>query len=75
MKLFHSRQPSAYVPAMFEYQAYWVAPDGHLDGFVRLLCRGDAEALEQSRWLVDQRPVELWCGERFIARLEPHSRA
>jgi hypothetical protein len=71
----HSRQPSAYVPGMVEYQAYWIGPDNHFIGFVRLLCQDDAEALEQSRLLVDHRPVELWCGERFIARLEPHSQA
>jgi hypothetical protein len=60
---------------MFEYQAYWVGPDNNFIGFVRLYCRGDAEALEQSRRLVHHLPVELWCGERFIARLEPHSQA
>jgi hypothetical protein len=56
---------------MSEYQAYWVRRDGPFAGFVRLHCRDDAEAVEQSRRLVDHRPVELWCGERFIARLEP----
>jgi hypothetical protein len=73
--MFHSRQPAAYVPTMFEYQAYWVGRDNHFIGFVRLHCRDDAEALEQSRRLVDHRPVELWCGDRFIARLEPDSQA
>jgi hypothetical protein len=74
MKLRFTAASRDYVPGMFVYRAHWVRPDGHLVGLVRLLCQDDAVALEQSRLLVDHRPVELWCGERFIARLEPHSR-
>jgi hypothetical protein len=40
--MFHSRQPSAYVLEMSEYQAYWVGPDDHFVGFVRLFCQDDA---------------------------------
>jgi hypothetical protein len=33
--------------------------------------RDDGEAIEKASELVDERPVELWCGGRFVIRLEP----
>jgi hypothetical protein len=34
-------------------------------------CKDDRTAIEWAKQLVAGRVIELWCGERFVARLEP----
>jgi hypothetical protein len=41
-------------------------------GFV---CNNDSDAIDWAKQLVDDAPVELWNGARFVARLEPRSDA
>ena len=41
-------------------------------GFV---CDNDSDAIVWAKQLVDDAPVELWNGARFVARLEPRSDA
>jgi hypothetical protein len=43
--------------------------DGHFVRFVGLSCSDDAEAIQQARRLIEGQDIELWSGERFIARL------
>jgi hypothetical protein len=52
-----------------DYRAYFVGSDGHFVRFVGLSCSDDAEAIEQARRLIEEQDIELWSGERFIARL------
>jgi hypothetical protein len=54
---------------MAEYRAYFVGLDGHFLTFKALSCADDAEAIEQAKELVGDRAVELWCGNRFVTRL------
>jgi hypothetical protein len=55
--------------ALTEYRAYTVGLDGHFIGFEALLCADDAEAIDRARRLVDGHDVELWSGDRLVARL------
>jgi hypothetical protein len=54
-----------------EYRVYTVGLDGHFTGFEALRCADDAEAIDRARRLVDGCDVELWSGDRFVARLGP----
>jgi hypothetical protein len=56
---------------MTEYRAYFLGVDDHITDYKGLVCRDDDEAIEKARELVDARPVELWCGGRFVIRLDP----
>jgi hypothetical protein len=55
---------------MAEYRAYTVDPDGHFTGFEPLICSDDAEAVTKAKRLADGHVIEVWSGERFVARLE-----
>jgi hypothetical protein len=55
---------------MADYRAYTVGLDGHFIASQAFCCDDDSEAIEQARQFVDGHAVELWSGERFIARLE-----
>jgi hypothetical protein len=52
-----------------EYRAYTVNLDGHFlksDGFE---CADDDSAVKHAQLLVDAHDIELWCGNRFVAKL------
>jgi hypothetical protein len=53
-----------------EYRVYFIGGEGHFVKFQGLSCVDDAEAIEQSRRLIDNQDIELWSGERFIVRLQ-----
>jgi hypothetical protein len=53
-----------------EYRAYTVGVDGHFIGFEPLICRDDGEAAAKAQRLMDGHDIEIWCGERFVMRLE-----
>jgi hypothetical protein len=55
---------------MADYRAYTVGLDGHFIDFQAFCCDVDSDAIERARQFVDGHAVELWSGERFIARLE-----
>ena len=55
---------------MAEYRAYVVGHDGHFIRFESLICADDAEAIAKATRPVDVHDVELWSGERFVARLK-----
>jgi hypothetical protein len=55
---------------MAEYRAYTVGLDGH---FIRCepLLSDDGEALAKAKRLADGYDIEVWSGERFVARVGP----
>jgi len=55
---------------MKEYRACTVGQDGYFIRYRAFKCAEDAEALVWAKQLVDGYAIELWSGERFIARLE-----
>ena len=61
--------PASGDPGVAEYRAYVVGHDGHFMRFEALICADDAEAIEKAKRLVDIHDVELWSGERLVARL------
>jgi hypothetical protein len=56
--------------------AYYVGADGYEIALKALECADDAEASEKVRRLAGDHDIELWCGDRFVIRLdripEPH---
>lgn len=54
-----------------EYRAYALGSDGHIVSRIDLICDNDIGAKERARQLVDDRPIELWRGERFLGLFEP----
>jgi hypothetical protein len=52
-----------------EHRAYTVGLDGHFpksDGFE---CDDDESATKHAQRLVDDYDIELWCGNRLVAKL------
>ena len=52
---------------MEEYRAYLLGPDGHVESRIDLICSDETTAKERAEQLADDRPVELWQGDRKIA--------
>jgi hypothetical protein len=46
------------------------APDGHFISCEPLICSDDGEAMAKAKRLVDGYDIEVWSGERFVARVE-----
>jgi hypothetical protein len=65
-----SKMPGSAKAGMADYRAYTVGLDGHFVGYEPLVCVDDSEATDKARRLVDGHDIELWCGERFVTRLE-----
>ena len=55
---------------MPEYMAYVIGFDGHLIAVKALDCADDVEAAEKLECLVEDRDIELWCGDRFVIRFD-----
>jgi hypothetical protein len=54
-----------------QYRLYYVGKvSGHFVGREEIECPSDQAALERAKQLADGCAVELWEGERFIARIE-----
>jgi hypothetical protein len=56
---------------MPDYRAYTIGHDGHLRDCEALSWDEDSEAIEWALRLVKSYTIELWCGERFVAKIEP----
>jgi hypothetical protein len=56
---------------MADYRAYIVGKDGHFLDCKARPCNDDHQAVEWAQQLVDGRLIELWCGERFVAKFQP----
>jgi hypothetical protein len=59
---------------MEEYRAYFIGHGGHIISQTPLVCAGDAEAIQQAKYLVDGFAIELWSGDRLVTRLEPKAK-
>ena len=53
---------------MAEYRAYIVGQDGQFIRGIDLVCPDDGAAREYAKSLVDGHDVELWKGERPVAK-------
>ncbi len=56
---------------MADYRAYTIGHDGHFSDHQARSCDEDRAAIEWAMQLVTDNAIELWCGARFIAKLEP----
>jgi hypothetical protein len=56
-----------------EYRAYVLGPDGHFLLSEEFVAANDDAAFEHVRQFVDGHDVELWSGERFVAKLKSQS--
>jgi hypothetical protein len=59
---------------MIEYMAYSVGPDGYQIAFKALECADDVEAAEKASELVEGHDIEVWCGDRFVIRIDQTSK-
>jgi hypothetical protein len=53
-----------------DYRAYTVGLNGSLVGFQARNCTDDEAAISWAQHLSDGRTIELWIGQRFIARFK-----
>ena len=61
-------RPRTRVP---DYRAYTVGHDWHFTDCHACVRNDDRAAIDWAQQLVASRAIELWCGERFVAKLEP----
>lgn len=55
---------------MARYRVYAAQFDGHFDGYETLSCNDDVQAIGEAQRLANNGAVEVWSGERFVARME-----
>jgi hypothetical protein len=55
------------------YRVYTIGNDNRFTGRIDFMCRDDEAAKLQARQIMNGRSVELWCGTRMVAVLEPES--
>ena len=58
---------------MNHYRVVKIDYDGKLSRHRGFVCDNDDDAIVWAKQLVDEAPVELWSGARFVTRLEPRS--
>jgi len=58
---------------MADYRAYTVGYDRHFSDYEARTCEEDRDAIEWAKQLVKGYAIELWCGERFVAKFDPGS--
>lgn len=56
---------------MANYRVVTIDESGKPGRHRSFVCDGDDDALVWAKHLVDNAPVELWMGARFVTRLEP----
>lgn len=54
---------------MAEYRAYAIGEDGHVVKSIPLICEDDTQATHEARKALENCTIELWSGERLVARL------
>jgi hypothetical protein len=54
---------------MAEYRVYSIGDDGHIIRSTPLVCKDDAEAMEQASKIGQEHTLEIWSGERLVGRL------
>jgi hypothetical protein len=54
---------------MAEYRVYAIGGDGHIVKSTPLICDDDSQAVQKARELCEGHTLEIWSGERFVARL------
>jgi hypothetical protein len=54
---------------MAEYRVYAIGSDGHIVKSTPLVCEDDSQAVAKAREFREGHPLEIWSGERFVARL------
>jgi hypothetical protein len=54
---------------MVEYRIYEIGEGDHIVKATALACKDDHEAIATAREIAAGRVVEIWNGERFVARL------
>ena len=55
---------------MSAYRVYVIGQDGHFVSIRKFFCDSDSDATVWAKQLVDDHDVELWCGYRFVVRLD-----
>jgi hypothetical protein len=57
-----------------EYMVCVLDNAGHMAFARHIRCSGDEEAKERVQKMLDNHPLELWNGAKFLGRFDPHYR-
>jgi hypothetical protein len=52
-----------------EYRVYAIGTDGHILNSMPLVCDDDDQAKDRAIKLFENNAIELWSGERLVARI------
>jgi hypothetical protein len=52
-----------------DYRAFRIGPDGHIASSRAFVCDTDEHAIEWAKQIQEVRPIEVWSGDRLVARL------
>jgi hypothetical protein len=53
-----------------EYRVYAIGSDGHIVDATPLVCDDDDQAKEKAGELFKNKTIEIWSGERLVARID-----
>ena len=53
-----------------EYRIYAIGSDGHIVDATPLICDNDDQAKEMAGRLFENKTIEVWSGERLVARID-----
>jgi hypothetical protein len=51
---------------MADYRAFKLGPDGHVAASRAFVCDSDEHAIEWAKQMQEDRPIELWSGDRLV---------
>jgi hypothetical protein len=54
---------------MSDYRVFKIGLDGHVEASRAFVCDSDEHAIEWAKQLQEDRPAELWNGDRLVKRL------
>jgi hypothetical protein len=58
------------VSGTIQYRVYTLSPENRITGSNTIECRGDDEAIEKTRQILDGHDLELWSGPKLIGRFK-----
>jgi|ERR1700730_17013360 hypothetical protein len=64
-------EPPGETNAMAEYRIYVIGSHGHFIQVINLDCADDKAAIESAKQFVGDHALELWQGDRHIAKFDP----
>jgi hypothetical protein len=58
---------------MIEYRVYAIGTDDRIAKAIALVCEDDSHAIRQAMEALKNQTIEIWSGQRLVARIDSES--